>query len=525
MSRFGFRAWLSACLLVLLLEPLSPCVAASDPLGLEAAVIEVRAALEDMANALSGAPRQVQTTISTDLHLTSQAITRTLDRLEGDRVPIGDPTLVYDLNLLADIAHAATDELHAITAEPEAALDPERAQRIDRLTEAAANRLAEVNLVIDGWNERSRNAVVELQDDGGVLVIRSTDRLVYNGVRYVSIALLLIGLLALGLHLLRTSQERAEARLPMPKGPLRSGLGGVALAVFFASCTAFSLRPGTLAALSAEVRVQAPEHPCERLAAQRDRLIAAQQADHPGLIEATKQRMRPAARDCLGLPSEPVTAEAIERLAARTALARSELASARRPGVGLAATELRAGSSGRAAASEVAELRPAEMQASGGLGELLTNLRDIERPVSDPPAAASAPAEPASEVATPTIAPAEPTVEPAEPAVEPAEPAVEPVVPAIAPIEPAAGPDQTAALETPSEPGRSRPPPELKPTVFVATTALNYRDGPSVDARRLGTLVPGARLRVLGQDAGWTEVRLSDGRQAYVASEFLEPAP
>jgi hypothetical protein len=143
------------------------------------------------------------------------------------------------------------------------------------------------------------------------------------------------------------------------------------------------------------------------------------------------------------------------------------------------------------------------MQASGGLAELLTNLRDIETPVAAPPKTA---------------------VAPAAPAIPPAEPATAPVRPAVAPIEPAAGPDQTAALERPAGPGPSSRPPEPKPAIFVTTTALNYRDGPSVDARRLGTLVPGARLHVVGRDAGWAQVRLNDGRQAYVASEFLEPA-
>jgi len=502
-SRLGFRAWLWICLLVLLPAPLSPSAAAAEPLGLEAAVAEVRAALEDMANALNGAPRQIQITISADLHLMSQAIARALDRLEGDRAPIADPTLVYDLNLLADIAHAARDELHAAAADPGAALDPERARRIDRLTEAAAGRLAEVNLVIDGWNERNRNEVVDVQDEGGVLVIRSTDRLIYNGVRYVSIALLLIGLLALGLHLLPSRPERAEARPPVRKAPLQSGVGAVALVVFFASCITFSLHPGTLAALSADVRVQAQEHPCERLAAQRDRLIAAQQAEYPGLIEATKQRMRQAAQDCLGLPSEAATAEAIDRLAAKTAVAHRETAPGRKPGVGLAAAGPRLSDPGAASPPPVADLRPAEMQASGGLAELLTNLRDIETPVAAPPKTA---------------------VAPAAPAIPPAEPATAPVRPAVAPIEPAAGPDQTAALERPAGPGPSSRPPEPKPAIFVTTTALNYRDGPSVDARRLGTLVPGARLHVVGRDAGWAQVRLNDGRQAYVASEFLEPA-
>jgi hypothetical protein len=34
--------------------------------------------------------------------------------------------------------------------------------------------------------------------------------------------------------------------------------------------------------------------------------------------------MRPAAQDCLGLPSEAMASDAIERLAAKTALARGE---------------------------------------------------------------------------------------------------------------------------------------------------------------------------------------------------------
>ncbi len=541
--RLRFRALLCACLLVLGLNPLRPGTAAEgDPLGLEAATAEVRAALEDMANALDGAPRQVQTTIGADLHLMGQAIARALDRLEGDAASVADPSLVYDLNFLADIAHAATDELHAVAAKPTTALDPDRARRIDRLTEAAAARLTEINLVLDGWSERSRNAVVELEDDGGVLVVRSTDRLIYNGIRYVSIALLAVGLLAVGLQLLRTGQERVDARARPRRSPLLSGLAGAALAVFFAGCATFSLRPGMLAALSAEVRVQAQEHPCERLAAQRDRLIAAQQADHPGLIEATKQRMRPAAQDCLGLPSEALTAEAIERLASKTALAHNEPMPVRRRAVGLATAEAGASDLTVGGSPDVAELAPAETELRGGLTDLLAGIRDNQEapagrpaspggPVASPleptaPTAgpAAGPVSPAAEAVSPGAERIEPAAAPVEPAADRVDPAAERVDPAPGPVEPAAGPAATAAVATPPDPGPSSWPPEPKPTLFVTTAALNYRDGPSVDARRLGTLVPGARLRVLGEDAGWAEVRLSDGRQAYVATEFLEPA-
>ena len=499
-SRLGVRAWLGICLLVLVPGPLLPCAAATDPLGLEAAIAEVRAALAEMADALKGAPRQVQTTVGADLHLTDQAIARALNGLDHDGVPIPDPTLVYDLNLLTDIVHAATGELHAIALEPAAGPDPERGQRIDRLTEAAAARVAEVNLVVDGWKEHSRDAIVEVQDDDGVLLIRSTDRLIYDGIRYVSIGLLLIGMLALGLHLLRSDPKSRKAWPRLPQSPLLPALGTVALVAFFTSCLAFSLRPGALASLSAEIRVQAKEHPCERLAAQRDRLIAAQQTDHAGLIEATKQRMRLAAQDCLGLPSAAVTAGAIERLAARTGLADDEQEPGETSGVGLTAAGPRPDPLGTASPRSVAPLHPTEMQASGGLAEPPINLRDAARSVIDPPA---------------------PLPDPAEPP----QPASEPTLPAIAPIEPAAGPDQTAGLVTRPEPVPPEHPPEAGPGIFVTTTTLNYREGPSVDSRRLGTLLAGARLRVTRHGAGWARVRLGDGRQVYVATEFLEPVP
>ncbi|HET9276409.1 MAG TPA: MarR family winged helix-turn-helix transcriptional regulator, partial [Gemmatimonadales bacterium] len=52
--------------------------------------------------------------------------------------------------------------------------------------------------------------------------------------------------------------------------------------------------------------------------AQRERLVAAQQVENARLIAATKQRMHAAAQDCLGLPSEVASAEAVELLASKT---------------------------------------------------------------------------------------------------------------------------------------------------------------------------------------------------------------
>ena len=526
------RALLWLSLAVLVLGAAGPRSArAVDPIGLDGAATEVRAVLEDMAAALNGAPRDVQTTLSADLHLMSQAITRALDRLDDRAVPIIDPTLVYDLNFLADIARAATDELQAISAQDDRALDAAHVERIDALTDAAAARLVEVNLVIDGWTERGRNAVVELDEEGGAVVVRSTDRLVYNGVRYTSIALLLVGLLVVGLQLLRMSEDRVDSLSLLRETPLLSSLAVIALTAFFAGCVVFSLRPGTLAALSAEVRQQPQEHPCERLAAQRDRLVAAQQVEHAGLVEATMERMGPAARDCLGLPSEAATAQAVEVLAAKTSLADSAPRPARPVGVAVAVAEPH----DRASDADAMTL-PA-----------------MPAPTPAEPAAASAPS------ATPESAEAQPAAEPASADAESADaesaqaavPKPEDLVAEVAAITPALGPKPaTDAQEAEGSPAPEPEPaagptdstPQLKPAdrtadppaagadgaesdLYVTTTAVNYRAGPSVGARRLGTFISGAKLAVVDEDEGWSEVRLGDGRQVFVATEFLEPAP
>jgi uncharacterized protein YgiM (DUF1202 family) len=67
-------------------------------------------------------------------------------------------------------------------------------------------------------------------------------------------------------------------------------------------------------------------------------------------------------------------------------------------------------------------------------------------------------------------------------------------------------------------------PDEADAELFVTTTALNYRAGPSLQARRLGTLVPGAQLEVIGEDDDWSKVRLFDGREVFVATQFLQQA-
>jgi hypothetical protein len=518
----NWRALLWTGWLVLALGALAPRDAkALDPLGLDAATSEVQVALERLASALNTAPRRVQVAIGADLHLVSRAITRTLNRLESDVVPIVDPSLVYDLNLLADIAKAATEELHALGAKDAAELDPERVARTDRLVDAANARLVEIDLVIDGWTERSRNAVVELQEDGGVLVVRSIDRLVYDGVRYTSVALLLVGLLTVGLQLLRMSEDRVDWLALLRETPVLSSLAVVALTMFFVGCAVFSARPGTLAAWSAEVRQQPQEHPCERLAAQRDRLVAAQQVDHAPLIAATKQRMQPAAQDCLGLPSDAATAEALELLAAKTVATWSPLRLVQPAYAAVLGAEQDETAADLALLSLPAEAaEPTTADDSPSVDEAAADQR-----ADDPPApAAAAQAEPAPapgddrDQTAALEAAAESRPAPPAPEPPPSKAPPESGAPELPELRPAAAPAPVAADGDPDGGGA------LDGELYLTTTTVNYRAGPSLDARRLGTFILGAELQVVREDGGWAEVRLRDGREVYVATQFLEPA-
>jgi hypothetical protein len=502
------------------LDPLGLDPLGLDPLGLDAAVDEVRSALEDMAGALNAAPQRVQITTGPDLHLMSGTMARAVDRLESDAVPVADPSLVYDLNLLADIARAATEELRATVKGSAAAFDPARAQRIDRLTEAASARLVEVNLVIDGWTERSRNAVVQLAEEGGALVLRSTDRLVYDGIRYTGITLLLVGLLVVGLQLLRMSEHRANSPTLVRKTPVLSSLAIAALLVFFVGCAVFSARPEMLAALSAEVRSQPQEHPCDRLAAQRDRLAVAQEVEHPTLIAATKQRMLPAARDCLGLPSEAATAEALDLLAAKTTVAWSTPRLMRPRQVAMAPADLDPGAADMAALS----LPTTDQEPAGTTRNGHAEAAELER-LADAPVAATAdraaepePAtEPDPELAAAVLPLPDPRRRKRSPGLLPPDPRPAQASPELRPSEPA-GP--AGGLDGLMDGGPESPQPEL----YVTTSRVNYRAGPSLDAPRLGTFIIGAQLEVVSEDRGWAEVRLRDGRDVYVASKFLELA-
>ncbi len=477
-------------LVLLMLGAFSPKPSvARDVIGVDPAAAEAGAAADDMVRALNAAPEYVQTISGPAVQVMARGISRTLARLQSAPAPMIDSSLVYDLAFLSDVARAVTDALTVSPSQISNQSGRDREPHIERLAAAAAERLAKINLAIDRWIERNRDAVIDVQADAGAIRVTSIDRRLYDGVRYGAIALALCGLLAVGVQLLRMSRERVDTSTRFRRTRVLAPLAALALASFFAICLVLSVRPETLAALSAEVRVQPQEHPCERLQAQRDRLVLAEQLDSRDLVDALKRRMRPAAQDCLGLPSQTATVEAIERLAARVA----------------------------SGPTVPPPLEPADLAAAPE--DFQPSILDAE---AAPPAPAAGPPGPAE-----GDAPA---------GIRASDHPPDGTLPEMAAPEAGGAAGQRAAIDTPSEatqgngttpaPAASPPPAaEPAPELFVATTALSYRTAPSTDAPRLGILAPGDQVAKLSEDAGWAEIRLDDGRQAFVASRFLEPAP
>ena len=64
-------------------------------------------------------------------------------------------------------------------------------------------------------------------------------------------------------------------------------------------------------------------------------------------------------------------------------------------------------------------------------------------------------------------------------------------------------------------------------TVYVSDTTLeaNLRSGTSQENRIIGMLRPGTKLTLLGEEDGWAEVTLEDGRTGWILKRYLSERP
>lgn len=446
------------CLTLLVAVGGGAAMAAPDPFGTRAAVEEVRRASLGLSSRLDEMPRQIQLEFGTEAHLLVESAYAALAAVERQPAAVISHELLHGLAMLADIENSVTAELGRFAGRGSA--ERQEAQ-LARLFGAADEQLSRIGRELDAWSERARQAVLELDDASGSIVIRSIDRTVHDGIRFIAVGLLLVGLLVFGLRLLALSETEAPALDLVRQAPVLAVGGLLTLGAFLVASATLAISPTVLAGLSGQVEVLPAEHACERLAAQRDQLVEARALGHDGLSDAVKKRMRPAAQACLGLDSQVAAVEAVEQLARRL--------------------DPLEGGFRRLAASHP---QPAPLAPS----------IDVER------------ARAASTVRPPDAVPPSSPV-----AVDAAAMAGEPLA--------AGGPEEAV----PDEPDGAAPGSAEPARSVVTTTRVNYRAGPSTDARRLGTLAQGTGAVLLGEDVGWSNIQLADGRSVYVASAFLRP--
>jgi len=433
-------AWLAGLLLAVVVS--RPGLAL-ESWGVGAAAAEAGAVLEQMNATTVALPPKVQDQVGADIHLLSQSVTGALGRIERQTSPIVDHDIEHDLQFVADILAALNQELAQLGAQQPAELESDRAAQLDRLASAATVRLDQINRMLDHWTETTSDLVITVHQEDGERVVTAIHRSVYEAIRYTSIGLLLLGLLGLGLLLMRTSKEAHQTQRRL----VPSALAALLISVFFAGCVVLSLRPGLLVARTAETTGYAEAHPCRRVDTQRGQLATAHDLDDPYILEATKQRMVGTMQDCLEVSSQ-AAAIAVDRLAFKIAIA--------------------------------AEATPTDEQPP--VDEAGRDQLDVDTPPSsvNPEQADSAASGGPSQVTAPAATVAK------------------------------------AAPKAPAEPKRK---------VYVATRQVNYRAGPGLGSQRLGALEPGDRVEAVGEDQGWTEVLLPDGRLAFVSSQYLAPAP
>jgi hypothetical protein len=509
-TRPAGRRWLAWCGLAILVAVVLPLAAFTDDLTRgQTAGGQLRAALEAMGEAMGQLEPSVHNRVGAEVYLMAQSIGRVLRTLELQPVAAADPALAHDLDYLRDVVLATTSVLTAAGEGRPGSAGP-LVSEVERLSDAAAVRLEQIEATLGEYRLRVQGSVIEVEPGPDVVVVRSIDRWLYDGVRYGGVALFLIGLLVLGLRLLALGETELGLLDLWRQAPVVTAAGLLTFTLFMGGAALLAAAPGLLVGRSAETVVLTREPPCRILAAQRSDLWTAEETGSKRLVDVVKARMLPSARDCLGLDSDLAAADAAERFAAR------------RPAT--AATTV-------VASAAEANPGPASMQRlETEIDQLLAALRNI---VPDLAADASPP--PEDDTAVVAAEEAEGAAEPPTEGTAAADTAEEDTAEEDTAEEDTAEED-TAAADTAEETGADGEDigqggeffpvaPDGRSRDLVTTTGVNFRAGPSLDAPRLGSLPEGAQVLFLGEERGWTHIELADGRDAYVASSFLRPAP
>ncbi len=283
----------SRCVMVLLCLVVlaSSRVALADLFGVNSASKEVHAAIKELNEVVNRLPAQLQDTIGVNIKLLGSELTRILDEFQTETVPVINDAVVTDMDHLGDVVRALAGHLVEIEGRQIETLDQDAQSRITQLMARLREIQTGLDHTVGEWIDLGQKSVVRVEAEAERIIVRATDRVFFDVIRFVSVSLFLIGLLMIGLQLLRVASPDSSSSDKTRRPVVDQALAWAFLGCFLLVSLSLSLRPGLLAEAAARVSTHSRETACERLEKHKTHLAQATAMNSPQLVAATQRRI------------------------------------------------------------------------------------------------------------------------------------------------------------------------------------------------------------------------------------------
>jgi len=269
-----------------------------DPFGAGKAAKHVHLAISELSATVNKLPEQIKDTIGSNIKLMSDNVNKLLSRIDDQTVPLLNDSIKTQLNHMTDLTNALTAHLNEIAKSRVTQVDQDTAARLNQLQSMIHESLGQVQGMIASDIKLTAHSVVVVEQRTDTLVAKLVSQGLYDAVRYASIFLFMIGLLLLGLRLLRFLEKHISFAHLFSHHLILSLISFAVIATFLGTALYFSLNPATLAGLSARIHHLEKEHPCARLKTQQGHLVEAKEIGDERLINATLERIKESYKEC-----------------------------------------------------------------------------------------------------------------------------------------------------------------------------------------------------------------------------------
>ena len=269
-----------------------------DPFGAGKASKHVHLAISELSATVNKLPEQIKDTIGSNIKLMSYNVNKLLSRIDDQTVPLLNDSIKTQLNHMTDLTNALTAHLNEIAKSRVTQVDQDTAARLNQLQSMIHESLGQVQGMIASDIKLTAHSAVVVEQRTDTIVAKLVSQGLYDAVRYASIFLFMIGLLLLGLRLLRFLEKHISFAHLFSHHLILTLISFAVIATFLGTALYFSLNPANLAGLSARIHHLEKEHPCRRLKINQDHLVKAKEIGDERLITATLDRVKEAYVDC-----------------------------------------------------------------------------------------------------------------------------------------------------------------------------------------------------------------------------------